>query len=176
MPPTKWFSVQFWTATHSFHILSILSPHPITPEGFSPPQPSLLPSSPCSPVTFTASSPWLHAHSIDTLMNEVQPQAWNSIFCSAEFPSLSLSVAHSLTVTLQPDYGVILSPMTCPGLFQWVARRQGLPRTPIGGKGGRHDCRLCKHHAHNHGCSLSLVHSSCIRLYVCRSLLCCGLQ
>lgn len=174
-PPTQMFHAQFWTTTHSFHVLSILSPHPITPEGFSPPQPCLLPTSPSSPATFTTSSSWLHAHSIDTLMNEVQPEAWNSIFCSGEFfTPLSLSCTRSLAVTLQPDYSVILSPMTRPGLFQWVAKRQGPPRTPIGGEGGRHDRKLCK--PHDHCCSLSLVHSSCIRLHICHSLLCDGLQ
>lgn len=93
---------------------------------------------------FFPSCSWPLAHSIDTLMNEVGPGAWNTIFCCGEFPSslfsstsLSVSLFHSdLATWLQHNP---LPPVTCPGLFQWVARRQGLPGTPSGGNRGRCD-------------------------------------
>lgn len=100
------------------------------------------------PPHFFPSCSWPLAHSVDTLMNEVGPEAWNTIFCCSEFPyslfsSTYLSFFHSLSL-FHSDLATWLQrnplpPVTCPGLFQWVARRQGLPGTPPGGNRGRCD-------------------------------------
>lgn len=120
-------------------------PHPIITEGLSPP---------CTPALFTLvtlssllPSLLMATHPFNRHLDEWSQARnvkhyillrWISLFTLLlSSTPLFHSLFHSdLATWLQRNP---LPPVTCPGLFRWVAMRQGLPWTPSGGNRGRCD-------------------------------------